>query len=208
MPRKTKEESERTRQRVLEVALEVFSEKGYVQTSLQEIATRAGFTRGAVYWHFKNKVDLFMALAKEVESSLEEEFLANGLPETRDDLKRTLCGILSQYETDERLRAFQQIIEYRTEWVEELSPLFDRFRHDLRGLAQWIVMALSHLSNRGQVDDSCDSEADGLALYVHFMGLYTIGMTDPSVLSLTKDAPRQIERFLDKLAPRASQTIS
>jgi AcrR family transcriptional regulator len=53
------------RERLLEAAAAEVAERGYAGTSLQAIANRAGLTRGAVYWHFKNKPELFLALIDE-----------------------------------------------------------------------------------------------------------------------------------------------
>ena len=58
--RKTKEEAYQTRCNLLVAALSVFYERGVAQASLDEIAKAAGVTRGALYWHFKNKEDLFV----------------------------------------------------------------------------------------------------------------------------------------------------
>jgi len=52
----------RTRAKLIEAATAVIGEKGYDRASLEEIATRAGMTRGAVYGNFKNKEELFLAL--------------------------------------------------------------------------------------------------------------------------------------------------
>ena len=60
--RKTKTEAQKTRQHLLDVALEVFWRDGVTRASLQAIAQEAGVTRGALYWHFKNKEDLFETL--------------------------------------------------------------------------------------------------------------------------------------------------
>jgi AcrR family transcriptional regulator len=54
---------ERTRARLIEAAIEVIKEKGYERTSLEEVARRAGMTRGAFYNNFKDKEDLFLAAA-------------------------------------------------------------------------------------------------------------------------------------------------
>ena len=62
MARKTKEEAERTYYQLLDAAIEEFIERGVAQTTLLQIASRAGLTRGAIYWHFKNKDQLIMAL--------------------------------------------------------------------------------------------------------------------------------------------------
>jgi AcrR family transcriptional regulator len=51
-----------TRERILEVAMELFTEKGYDKTSLREIAERLGFTKAALYYHFESKEDILRAL--------------------------------------------------------------------------------------------------------------------------------------------------
>jgi AcrR family transcriptional regulator len=51
-------------QRVLDVALELFSEHGFAGTSLQDIADRLGVTKAAVYYHFRSKDDLLLALVE------------------------------------------------------------------------------------------------------------------------------------------------
>ncbi len=60
----TKEDAEETRRQLLRSALDVFAERGYAATRLSEIAEAAGLTRGAIYWHFKNKEDLFLELIR------------------------------------------------------------------------------------------------------------------------------------------------
>lgn len=60
--RKTKEEAEATRQAILQSAMDTFYEKGYSKTTFDEIAKRINLTKGAVYWHFRNKPDLIAAI--------------------------------------------------------------------------------------------------------------------------------------------------
>jgi AcrR family transcriptional regulator len=50
---------------LLEAAAEVFAERGFRDASVDEIAQRAGYSKGAVYWHFDGKDDLFLALVEE-----------------------------------------------------------------------------------------------------------------------------------------------
>ncbi|HEY8546708.1 MAG TPA: helix-turn-helix domain-containing protein [Acidimicrobiales bacterium] len=57
-----RESTARTRERLLDAAAEVFAEKGFAGASIDEIALRAGHTKGAVYSHFSGKDDLFLAL--------------------------------------------------------------------------------------------------------------------------------------------------
>lgn len=67
MVRKTREDALKTRQCIMDVAKKIFSEKGYEKTNLTDIAEAANVTRGAIYWYFKNKDELFIDLWKELE---------------------------------------------------------------------------------------------------------------------------------------------
>ncbi len=66
MSRKSKDEAEKTRERILESALTLFSRDGYERTTFTDIASRLEMTKGAVYWHFSSKEDLLLALVDEM----------------------------------------------------------------------------------------------------------------------------------------------
>jgi AcrR family transcriptional regulator len=51
-----------TRERILDVALDLFTEQGYDKTSLRQIAEPLGFTQAAIYYHFAAKEDILIAL--------------------------------------------------------------------------------------------------------------------------------------------------
>jgi AcrR family transcriptional regulator len=65
-----------TREHLLEAAAAVFGEKGYERASLDEIAKRAGFTKGAVYSNFANKEDLFLELTNDRNAAMMQNFFA------------------------------------------------------------------------------------------------------------------------------------
>jgi AcrR family transcriptional regulator len=65
-----------TRAALLAAARELFTEKGFAATGREEIAERAGVTRGALYHHFESKRDAFEAVARELESELEARMVA------------------------------------------------------------------------------------------------------------------------------------
>ena len=66
MARCTKEQALETRTRILDAAEDVFNANGVSKTSLADVAAAAGLTRGAIYWHFANKTDLFAAMCQRV----------------------------------------------------------------------------------------------------------------------------------------------
>jgi AcrR family transcriptional regulator len=55
---------DRTRTALIQAAAEIIGEKGWDRTSLEEVAVRAGMTRGAIYGNFKHREDLFLAVVR------------------------------------------------------------------------------------------------------------------------------------------------
>src|SRR5207237_10572393 len=71
MARRTKEDAATTRELLLDAAEREFCERGASRTSLAEVASAAGVTRGAVYWHFRDKSDLFSAMCARAKLPIE-----------------------------------------------------------------------------------------------------------------------------------------
>jgi AcrR family transcriptional regulator len=63
------EQSQKTQRVLLDVARELFTEHGYAHTSTEEVVRRAGVTRGALYYHYRDKVALFEAVFEEVRAA-------------------------------------------------------------------------------------------------------------------------------------------
>ncbi|MFE5189298.1 TetR/AcrR family transcriptional regulator [Streptomyces sp. NPDC056628] len=61
-----------TRQRIQDVALELFAEQGYEKTSLREIAERLDVTKAALYYHFKTKEEIIVSLFEDLTKPIEE----------------------------------------------------------------------------------------------------------------------------------------
>ena len=76
MARRTKEEAERTRTRILASALALFAKRGYDRTTFNDIAARLNLTKGAVYWHFESKEALLMALLDEMLAKFRRQIAA------------------------------------------------------------------------------------------------------------------------------------
>ncbi|MDP9108966.1 MAG: TetR family transcriptional regulator, partial [Pseudomonadota bacterium] len=71
MARSTKTEAVETRRRILDAAEQIFHVLGVPRTSLGDIATAAQVSRGAIYWHFANKAELFNAMYERVRLPME-----------------------------------------------------------------------------------------------------------------------------------------
>ncbi|HAT8003053.1 TPA: multidrug efflux transporter transcriptional repressor AcrR [Citrobacter koseri] len=124
MARKTKQQAQETRQHILDVALRLFSRQGVSSTSLAEIAKAAGVTRGAIYWHFKNKSDLFSEIWELSESNigeLEIEYQAKFPDDPLSVLREILVHLLEATVTEERRRLLMEIIFHKCEFVGEMA---------------------------------------------------------------------------------------
>jgi TetR/AcrR family acrAB operon transcriptional repressor len=144
MVRRTKEEALATRHKLLDAAEHLFQAQGVSRTSLQDIARRAGATRGAVYWHFKDKADLFNAMMERVTLPLEQSFQnqlgqeeqeglggkEEALKGYADPLARIRSGVaaaLLRIASDPQTRRVFEVATHKVEYVGELQSL--RLRH-------------------------------------------------------------------------------
>jgi AcrR family transcriptional regulator len=73
------EQSEATRTALVRAARQLFAKRGYAAVGTEEIVSRAGVTRGALYHHFRGKDDLFRAVCEQVETELTQKIAARAL---------------------------------------------------------------------------------------------------------------------------------
>jgi AcrR family transcriptional regulator len=125
-----------TRQRIQDVALELFAEQGYEKTSLREIAERLDVTKAALYYHFKTKeeiiVSIFTDLTKPIEDLIE---WGKGQPhtlETKQELVRRYSEALSG------AAPLFRFMQENQATVRELQ-IGDSFKDRMRGLRDIII---------------------------------------------------------------------
>ncbi|MDH6704789.1 AcrR family transcriptional regulator [Kitasatospora sp. MAA19] len=89
-----------TRARIIEVSLELFSEQGYEQTSLREIADRLGVTKAALYYHFKTKDDIVLGIVERMAAPIDETIewgrQQSWSPGMRDELIRRFADGMAE----------------------------------------------------------------------------------------------------------------
>ena len=97
-----------TRARLLEAAKETFLTIGYQGATLDTIAAKAGFTKGAVYWHFPNKQAMFLALVKDsISGNLATlDSLLEDHRDSPDDLRTTMAAWIDGIDARETLPIF------------------------------------------------------------------------------------------------------
>ncbi len=129
MARKTKAQAQETRSGILDAAEREFQQRGVSLTTLQDIAQAAGVTRGAVYWHFADKADLFNAMFERAVLPMEAAALKQDSPESElplQGLQRRVQLLFERAVGDDRLRRVLEIVVHRVEHVPALSAVHER----------------------------------------------------------------------------------
>ena len=173
MVRKSKEDAEKTRQAVLESALDIFAEKGYAKATFDEIAARAGFTKGAIYWYFRNKADLVAALIMEYVQRQQKE-IAESLPEgnTLDDLLVYFQKWASLSRDDMRFAKFSRFILCQMEWSEAVIERVDKNLNEIKDFhLEKINKVLLECRERGLLKDGLDIERLKYLILSDYMGV-------------------------------------
>lgn len=127
MARKTKEEANRTRQHIIDSARAVFHEHGVGRSTLEQVAHAAGLTRGAVYWHFKNKAELFFAMREDAFVPMRERIDAILCSEQYEDpldaIEAALQEVFRVLKDCPVMRQTFEIMVLRCEYVDEFADV-------------------------------------------------------------------------------------
>ncbi|MES2944679.1 MAG: TetR family transcriptional regulator [Pseudomonadota bacterium] len=126
MARRTKEDAQLTRHSLLDAAELLFQAQGVSRTSLNDIARQAGTSRGAIYWHFKDKADLFNAMMERVTLPLEQAFQNIGQQSPSEPLAHVRAAMLKALQhiaTDARTRRVFEVATRKMEYLDELQAV-------------------------------------------------------------------------------------
>jgi len=200
MARRTKAEMEHTRQAIIAAARKVFHARGVHRTSLEEVAKAAGVTRGAVYWHFRNKTELFFAMRDQialpfVDQADESEADLTGDPITA--IEKALCGILEALRRQPALKHTHQILAFRCEYVGELEPVFDRiYRQSATPLWRFLLRRYAAAQAAGQLRSGLMPRTAATDTALFMQGLITRWLADDGGNATHRQALRSIRAHL------------
>ncbi|MDK4741072.1 TetR family transcriptional regulator (plasmid) [Rhizobium sp. CB3060] len=134
--RRTKEEAAETRREILRSAEALFLDNGYENVTLDEIASAAGVTRGAVHWHFKNKQGLLFSIRDKAQQPFQElaERIAEGHPPNPLELLiDTISATFAEIQQEPRKRGLLKVIMYLDmAFCDDAADSTDSFRHDMQ----------------------------------------------------------------------------
>ena len=193
MPRRTKAEA--TREALLDAAEEVFYDNGVARTSLEQIARHAGVTRGEVYWHFKNKADLFHALLDRVRMPFEElldevndpALIASPLEAVRLACHQGLARI-----EQPQSRRIHAILLHRCEFFSDINPL--EMQNQLAGECRHeICEQFCQAHEQGLLQPGLTPDVAARLLQSTLGGLFHDWLRDPDSFSLRDEGGELVD---------------
>jgi len=199
--RRSKEDAEETRKLIVETALVEFAEKGYSGASLSGIAARINLTKGAVYWHFKNKDELFYTLIEEKTRSAGremEKLIVSDLP-PREKLEKYMKLYLSLLEEDCGYRAVQKILFFHMEHTEEMEEDLRSKAGYLKQLHQTFSSLIEEAVKNGSLNFTGSSETAAYALLSYIYGIANTWLFYEGGMTMTRDGAAMVDFFLKGL---------
>ena len=205
MVRKTREAALATKEALIDAAEQVFRREGVSRTSLAEIAAEAGVTRGAIYWHFRDKAELLDAMCARTVLPLDAAFARAGDAARADPLgtlRKLAVDALAQLARDPRTQAVFEILFHKCEFVGELAQ---------RNAAQHVdrsecLCTVEHLFDlaiaKGQLPPDTDTRLCTNMMHAYVIGLMHEWVLDPQAYDLLSAAPAMIDTFVAGLETR------
>ncbi len=182
MVRKTKEDASITRQRIIDAARDVFSIRGVSRTTLENIASQAGVTRGAVYWHFENKTQLFNAMREQVflplldrmDDSLLDSPNIDPLTAMENALKNTIAGLQNCAIT----RQTYEIMMTKCEYVDDLSVALENILINCQYIVEKYISAYTRAQKQGLLNPQHQPAQLAMDTHLFFCGLLHLWVKD------------------------------
>ncbi|MDP9901288.1 TetR family transcriptional regulator [Variovorax ginsengisoli] len=186
MARRTKEEALATRHRLIDAAELLFQAHGVSRTSLQQIAEKAGATRGAVYWHFKNKADLFNAMMERVTLPLETAAHEAGKADLDPlgQIEQVMVEALRLMTKDAQVRRVFEVATHKVEYTDEMQSVQQRHL-DVRNVCiQDFERAMRLAARRERIQPTIPTASAALGMHALVSGLIQEWLLDPDAFDL------------------------
>ncbi|MCU0761414.1 MAG: TetR family transcriptional regulator [Hydrogenophaga sp.] len=213
MVRRTKAEALATRNALLDAAEQLFQARGVSRTSLNDIAVAAGTTRGAIYWHFKDKADLFNAMMERVTLPMEDTLFcgaqrAASLPAADDTtvalhtLRQAILDALEKTATDPQVRRVFEVATHKVEYVEEMQAVRERHLQVRNTCVAVNALALRQASHAQEKRLPVPLQTAALGLHVIVDGLIQSWLLDTRAFDLVASGRQIIDTYLAGLGIR------
>ena len=182
MVRKTKDEAEQTRQRIIDAAREVFLTRGVSRSTLELIAAQASVTRGAVYWHFKNKADIFHAMREQVflplVDRIDDTFSAQNADNPLTQIENSLIDTILQLNKNTEMRQIYEIMMIKCEYVDEFATVLQQILNNCGSITEKIQSAYERAQAQQLISSTQTPRMLALDTHLFFSGLLHMWVKD------------------------------
>ena len=185
MVRKTKEVAELTRLRIIDAARAVFLKRGVSRTTLEHIAAEADVTRGAVYWHFKNKTEIFYAIRDRVFLPLIDRMDDTLATASKTDdvdaltqIENSLCDTINQLNENTEMRQIYEIMMIKCEYVDEFATVLQQILSNCSNITEKIQLAYERAVEQNLLTSTLTPHALALDTHLFFSGLLHMWVKD------------------------------
>jgi TetR/AcrR family acrAB operon transcriptional repressor len=199
--KRTKEEAEITRKDLIKSAWRVFSQNGYNAARLSDIAKDAGVTRGAVYWHFGNKKELFKALFKDRADSyfklLTEIIEADLTP--LEKIRALIIKTVKKIQFDEQFKAEETIVRMHNIFRGKFKDIDEYLEKRLDTFSEWIVGIIKDGQKKGEIRTDIDPLRIMFLIHMFMVGFLQIEIQMPPISSKIKNEIKDVESLVKLL---------
>jgi len=182
MVRKTKENAELTRQRIIDGARTVFLARGVSRSTLEHIASQAEVTRGAVYWHFKNKTEIFHAIRDRVFLPLidrmDDTLTLEGSEDPLTQIENSLCDTINELNENIEMRQIYEIMMIKCEYVDEFATVLQQILNNCANITEKIQLAYERAQTQNLLANAHTPHALALDTHLFFSGLLHMWVKD------------------------------
>ena len=208
MARRTKEEALATRNRLLDAAELLFQAQGVSQTTLQQIAQQAGTTRGAIYWHFKDKADLFNAMMERVILPLEvpPKVAVHGGVDPLAEIEEGMVHALTLMTTDPQVRRVFDVATHKVEYTHDMASVQQRHLVARNACVADFEKALRLAARHAHIKLPVPGPVAAQGLHALISGLIQNWLLDPAAFDLVLTGRRAFRVYLAGLG-FAQQTL-
>ena len=204
MARRTKEEAQETRQGILDAAVCAFYRKGVAQATLEDIAESAGVTRGAVYWHFKNKQEIVAALHDELHRPLfamAVEDVETDSPEPLKQLEALYVRLLDQLVMDEARHRILAVFITKCDYTGDMECFLEYQSCQKQQAINIFTTYFERAMARGQLPKDADARILALSGMCFLSGICNEYLRHPGVLDVRKDGAALVAQFFKGFRP-------
>jgi TetR/AcrR family transcriptional regulator, acrAB operon repressor len=180
--RRTKQESQQTRQNILSAARCVFARRGVTRTTIGQIAAEAGVTRGAVYWHFADKTKVFHAMREQVSVPLIDRtdfaLLSGTDADALPAVERFLGDLFDAVANDRETQRTFEIMLLKCEYVDEFATELPRQVTHWRTLEAKLTSAYTRARRGGTLRVELSPALAALETCIFVSGLMRLSLID------------------------------